>query len=153
MADNRAEIERMITNIRRFAEDGCREVVRKIATASNASPSASAPVGTFGKTSDHPGELRGSLRVTLNGFSQEESPSQPFYPLFGEAEVDAALVDFQLGDLIGMAWIARHANIIQGGRRPDRHGRMIGSEQRPDGWVHLARDEALSQMDRWRPSA
>lgn len=145
MADrNRREMERLARELRRFAVAGTRQVTRELvrATTARQGEAPGAPVAS--------GEARGSLRLTLDQPSTEEPVERPFYPVMGDAEVDALFSDFTLGDSVHLRWIARHANILEGGRRPDKRGRMIGSEQAPDGFVHLGRDEAISRMERWR---
>lgn len=133
----------MLQSIALFAEAGAKEVSRQLVLAATGSE---IPPGLAVDTN----EQRASVRVTINTPSSEVPVERTFYPLPGDAEIDAAHADFRLGDTIWHKWIAEHANILEGGRRPDRHGRMIGSEQTPDGAVHLARDRALSRMDRWR---
>ncbi|HAX82095.1 MAG TPA: hypothetical protein DCY40_05975 [Actinobacteria bacterium] len=134
----------LAAQIERFARAGVRQTARNLVQATTARQGIApgAPVAT--------GQLKGSLRLTRNQPSAEEPVERPFYPVMGDAEVDAVMGEFELGDSLHLRWIAKHANIIEGGRRPDKRGRMIGSEQAPDGFVHLGRDEALEQMDRWR---
>lgn len=97
------------------------------------------------------GELRGSPRVTINSPSTETSKETGPFPLFLVADLNRAvqLGGFGLGDILWLTWIARHANIIEGGRRMGSHGRMIGSEQAPDGWVWPGVETQVSRMDRW----
>jgi hypothetical protein len=98
------------------------------------------------------GELRGSPRVTTGAPSQEQSSETPPYPLTRPSDVARAvqLGGFDLGDTLYVTWIAAHAAIIEGGRRRDKRGRMIGSEQAPDGFLWPAVETQLSRMDRWR---
>jgi hypothetical protein len=100
------------------------------------------------------GELRGSLRITLNNPTTEKPPERSnarFHPIIGAVEVDQALQGLQLGQVIWLVWIARHALIIEGGRRQDKNGRMIGSLRNPVGFLWLAIDETGSIMRRYRP--
>lgn len=152
MGSNAAIMAQAAASVRTFAEAGVRRFCHTLANASTMAQGRApgAPVGTFGKTSRQPGELRGSLRVTLDSPSTEEPTPRPYHPIPGDAEVDAALASWSLGRPIWFRWIAGHAHIIEGGRRPSSRGFMIGSDQAPDGFVWLARDEALADLDGWR---
>lgn len=104
------------------------------------------------------GELRASLRATVGGFSSEQPNTEGPFTNVSAAEIRQAaqLGALSPGDLFGLTWIADHAVIIEGGRRADKNGRMIGSNQAPDGWVDpLGIDAATAKMDTWkhRPSA
>ena len=98
------------------------------------------------------GELRGSPDVTFNVKSTEISDGNPPFPLTTVAELRRAaqLAGFDVGDVLWIRWTAKHAEINEGGRRLGSHGRMIGSEQAPDGWVEPGIQTMSSRMDRWR---
>lgn len=140
---NRAEMERLASAIEDFVVEGARAAVRTLVqTASVRSGGApGAPVAT--------GELRGSPRVSLNSVSSDKPAKAAFYPIVGAAEVDQATAALKLGDIVYIKWIAEHANIIEGGRRQDKRGRMIGSIQASGGFVRPAMDESVSRMRRW----
>lgn len=96
-------------------------------------------------------ELRGSPRVTINSPSRGR-PGTPPLALLSHADVARSIQigGFELGDVIWTMWIAEHAKIIEEGRRPDSTGRMIGSNQAPDGWVLPAFETMLSRIRRWQ---
>jgi hypothetical protein len=100
-------------------------------------------------------QLRGSLRITVGEPSSEQGERRPVrggaYPLTSarDARRSLQLAGLTVGDVIWGRWIAPYANIIEEGRRPDRNGRMIGSEQAPDGWVHLGIDVAVARLSHW----
>lgn len=101
------------------------------------------------------GQLRGSPRVTINESSSEQGERRPSraksYPLTGASDVRKAvqLGGMEMGDTLWISWIAPYANIIDGGRRPDKNGRMIGSEQAPDGWVAKGIEVAIERLQEW----
>lgn len=102
------------------------------------------------------GNLRGSVRVTAGTPSTEEGERRPKhggdYPLTTETDIRRAmqLAGFSLGDTLWERWIAPYGNIIEAGRTVDKNGRAIGSEQAPDGWVHLGIDVALARLASWK---
>ncbi len=142
--ENRKEMGRAVAAVVAFYGNGVREFEHNLvrAATSREGKAPGSPVDS--------GENRGSLRITLGRPSTEQPKERSFYPVPGAAEVDAALKDFEIGEVVWNAWIARHANILEGGRRASSRGWMIGSDQAPDGFLHLARDEALSKLDRWK---
>ena len=96
------------------------------------------------------GELRSSPRATINSPSTETS-SRPYSLVQGsDVRRAAQLGGMTLGDNHYITWIAAHANIIEGGRRIGSHGRMLGSEQAPDGWVWPGVEVMSLRMDSWR---
>lgn len=145
MGPNEREMQRAAAANEAFVVAGALHFMRGVLELSNAGGEGAppAPIDT--------GELRGSPRVTVNSPSREQSPKSGPYPLFAVADLNRAvqLGGFGLGDILWASWIARHANIIEGGRRMGSHGRMIGSEQAPDGWVWPGVETQLSRMDRW----
>jgi len=103
------------------------------------------------------GNLRGSLEISVGVPNADEGISNPRqhggpFPLTTEADVRRAvqLGGFQIGDTLWERWTAPYANIIEKGRTVDKNGRPIGSEQAPDGWVHLGIDVAVARMAHWR---
>lgn len=91
------------------------------------------------------GELIGSARVTLNMPSRDAS-ARPYIPLTGkEIRKSAQLLGMSIGDSLVLTWVAGHALIIEGGRRPDRRGRMIGSEQAPRGFFGVSLKKVLAR--------
>lgn len=142
---NRAQMARLAHAIENFAEEGVRQTVRTlgrtVTTREGQAPGA--PVDT--------GELRGSIRFTLNTPSTEKpNPGRRHHPIPGAVEFDRSIEGFRLGMVIWGKLLARHALIIEGGRRKDKNGREIGSTRAPDGYLWLAIDETGSIMRRWK---
>jgi hypothetical protein len=96
-------------------------------------------------------ELRSSVRATVGSPSNESSGGGPYrVRRAGMINRAAQLGGFAVGDTFYLTWTAKHANIIEGGRRMGSHGRMLGSLQAPDGWVWPAVEVMLVRMDTWR---
>lgn len=131
-------------NVDRFIVAAVEEIVQQIIRLASAAGERApgAPKDT--------GELRGSPRVTVGAVSEEQPVKAAFYPIIGEDEVRAALASYAPGDIVWSRWIARHAAIIEGGRRLSKRGFMIGSIQAPDGFLWIAIDETWSIMARWK---
>lgn len=85
------------------------------------------------------GELRSSAVVSKNGTvaSRRKRGRVGRLPTRSLIEIDLRALRPKLGDTLSASWIAKHANIIEGGRRRDRNGRMIGSTQARRGFVGI----------------
>lgn len=142
---NVREMARMAAGVEAFVQAGAIHFVQGVVQLNNEGGGGAPPA----PVDKH--ELRGSPRVTINSPSRER-PAAPPLALLTHADVARSiqLGGFDLGDVIWVAWIAEHANIIEPGRRPDRTGRMIGSLQAPDGWVWPAIETMLVRIRRWR---
>lgn len=141
---NRELMLRASMDVDRFIVAAVEEIMQQIVrlTSRRGERAPGAPKDT--------GELRGSVRVTVGAVSEESPVKTAFYPIIGEDEVRAALASYQPGDVVWGRWIAKHAAIIEGGRRLSKRGFMIGSVQAPDGFLWIAIDEAWSIMARWK---
>lgn len=98
------------------------------------------PVGSYPRTSIHPGKYAASHRVSVGRKTFARLPDAPSYPRLGAAEAAAALREMRLDSPVFITNDATtdgsrrsYAPILEGGRRPDSRGRMIGSEQAPFG--------------------
>lgn len=144
MPSNAQEMRRMVSQVESFVVAGAVNFMQGVIELNNegGEGAPAAPKDT--------GELRSSPRVTVNEPSREESSGPG--PLLTSAEVarSVQLGGFDIGDILYATWLARHANIIEGGRRLGRHGKMLGSEQAPKGWVWPAIETQMSRQDRWR---
>jgi hypothetical protein len=85
------------------------------------------------------GELQSSLAVSLNHklISRKKKGRRGRVLSRGNVQADLRALRPKLGDEVMANWLARHANIIEGGRRKDRRGRIIGSQQAPKGFVGI----------------
>ena len=135
---------RIIYEMHEFCAAGAKAVVNSIIEINNAGAAGSPPA----PVDKH--ELRGSPRITLGSPSSEKSIKGTSHRLRNRADVDAAFSGFRLGTKIWIKWIAKHANIIEDGRRLSRTGRMIGSKQAPEGWVRQAIAVTKVRMRRWK---
>lgn len=142
---NQREMARAISDLEQFLLAATVEFAAGVVELSNRGGDGAPPAPI------DRGELRGSVRVTARAPSSEESPPRGPYPLTTEADVRRAVQLGGLGvrDVLWIRFIAAHANIIEGGRRVGSHGRMIGSEQAPDGWLWPGVEVQLVRMDRW----
>ena len=131
----------MATAIERFAVAGSIAYVQGVVETTNEGGGGAPPAPIDS------GELRGSPRLTVNSPSSEVSA--PPFALVKPSDIARAvqLGGFTLGDLLLLLFIAAHANIIEGGRRLGEDGRMLGSEQAPDGFLWPAIE---TQQSRWR---
>jgi len=122
--DNRKVAAQIASSIGDFLVAGATQLAWFVVDANN-SGSVPAPIDT--------GELRASVRPTVGTPSDEEPDTQGPFQNLTEAELRQAvqLGAMSPGDTLWLSWIARHATIIAGGRRPDRNGPMIGSNQAP----------------------
>lgn len=149
MGPNEREMLRLMSGVESFVIAGAIEFARGVVELNNEGGDSAppAPIDT--------GELRGSVRITIGQTSAEQSSESPPYPLTRPSDVARAvqLGGFDLGDTLYETWIAAHATIIELGRQRDKNGRMIGSEQAPDGWLWPAVETQLSRMDSWRYKA
>lgn len=143
--DNRQVAAAMAAEMGDFLLAGAIQLAVNVVEANN-SGQVPAPIDT--------GELRASVRPTVGTPSNEAPDKSGSYSNVTEAEVRQAITFGapSPGDTIWLTWIAAHAVIIAGGRRPDRNGRMIGSLQAPnESWVDpYCLDEALSKLDGWK---
>lgn len=105
------------------------------------------PLGSAPGAAKDTGELRGSLRIQLNGYSSEEPAPRTFYPILGDAETDAVTAGMKLGDWVGYRWIADHAAVIEDGRKVKSNGVLGGSIQNPEGFVGPAANEVAVRME------
>lgn len=96
------------------------------------------------------GQARGNVVVTVGVPTIREPVELPFYPVPGDPMVDAALAGLDPGKPVFVTWTARHAAILEGGRRVGPSGRILGSLQAPDGFLRLSLEETARGMHTWR---
>lgn len=139
-------MRRLARDVRAFAVAGARQSMIWIHTGT---------VRKFGRSPGTPvatGFHRSGGRARLNGAPTFRAvEGRPFYPVPGTDQIDRALAGLKLGDVIHWRNRGRAAGVLEGGRRfSTRLGRMVGSNQAPDGFLHLAIDEAGQRLRRWR---
>jgi hypothetical protein len=161
---NRAKAAVLARAVERYAEEAARQTVRTL-VANVSRRHGQAPGAAVAS-----GELRGSVRVTMDRpaplRAKEKAKSKGFYSIVGDAEVDRAMSGWKLGRMIYVTMVARHARVIEGGRRTAKaahvamhkggtsvvvRSRWIGSKQNPHGFFWLAVAETKVVMLRWRP--
>lgn len=83
------------------------------------------------------GELKTSMAFSLNNKVMSRTKRGRRGAILRKGQIVSKLRALRprIGDTPTANWIARHANIIDGGRRKDRRGRFIGSEDAPRGFV------------------
>lgn len=145
---NEAEMARLVAGIESFVTAGIVAFAQEMVELNNEGGDGAPPAPI------DRGELRGSPRITVNAPSEEDSPEDGPWPLLRHVDV-ARMVQVQgfsplRGDALYVTWIADHASIIEGGRRLGSHGRMLGSEQAPRGWIGLGIQVAAVRMEGWR---
>ena len=115
-------------------------------------------MGTVQKTGRAPGtpiDTRQAIsggRVTRNGPSTHKpAKGEGSYSTAGKTEVKTALAGLVLNDTLFWRNNVAHASILEGGRRfSPTLGRMIGSEQAPDGFLRPAIEESEQRMKAWK---
>ena len=109
------------------------------------------PFGSSPGTPVDTGEARSGGRVALNADPSFRPPDEaPFYPIMGDDEIDAALAGMQLGDAIHWRNRVPYSGVLEGGRRfSSALGRMVGSNQAPDGFLGHSIDEAKVRIEDW----
>lgn len=147
---NTATMRRAAAQVEQFVIAGAAYVMEQLVELNNegGDNAPPAPIDTQ--------NLRGSLRITVGTPSREKGEARPVrggdYPLTTRREARMAIQNggFAVGDTLWARWTAPYANIIDGGRRPDKNGRMIGSEQAPDGWVEQGAEAAMVRLQHWK---
>jgi hypothetical protein len=148
--ENRAIMEQAVAHVEQFVLAGAAYAAEQLVELNNSGGDGAPPAPK------NTGNLRGSLRLTVNTPSAEVGVSRPSrggsYPLTTSRDARRAiqLGGFQIGDVLWFRWIAPYANIIDLGRGVDKNGRPIGSDQAPDGWVQPDVDVTVARLSRWR---
>lgn len=98
-------------------------------------------------TSPHPGRLRSSWRWSTDVPSDDQPGLESFYPVPGAPEVRAGLSGFKVGDDVLAVNNQRYAPVIDDGRKPNKLGRMAGSDQNPEGILEPAAESARPEIE------
>ena len=88
--------------------------------------------------------------MTVGAPSTERWEKRAFYPFIGADDVDRAMARFRLGEDAFYAFLAAHPPVLELGRHTDSRGRKAGSIQAPEGFLHLALDQTVTDMASWR---
>lgn len=145
---NGREIKRMVSAIETAAIRSAKFVMVTIHT------------GTIQKLGESPGtpvdthEAESGGRVGLNSAPTFKPAKNSTYSKLMPEDISRELDSMRLGDTIHWVNNVDHASILEGGRRYSaKAGRMIGSEQAPDGFLNLSVEEASDRLKNWNPES
>lgn len=141
---NLAQMQGLSLSMEGLVIEGSREFMRLFHRAT---------LEPFGKSPGTPIDTKEAVsggRVGLNG-PPSTAPSGGSYQPAPVAHVSAATAGMKPGDSLHWRNAVKHAVILDDGRRhSEKAGRMLGSEQAPEGFTKQARETACDELAKWR---